>query len=188
MVKGIANAHVAAMVAARADRPFKSVGDMWRRASLPTAALVQMAQADAFLPSLRLARRDALWAIKAMLDEALPLFAAVATHDDEPFPEIHEPRITLRPLTGGGAVVADYTHIGLSLRSHPVAYLRNESQQQGIFPCNELMSTRDGKLLETAGIVLVRQRPGSANGVMFINIEDETGIANLVVWPHLYEK
>ncbi|OYV88845.1 MAG: error-prone DNA polymerase, partial [Acidiphilium sp. 37-60-79] len=188
MVKGIANCHVATLIAARANHPFTSVDDLWRRAGIPTAALVQMAEADAFLPSLKLARRDALWAIKALRDEALPLFAAVANRSDQPVSELQEPVVALKPLTGGGEVVEDYTHLGLSLRSHPVAYLRDELRHQKIIPCDQLMSARDGKFLETAGIVLVRQRPGSAKGVMFITIEDETGIANLVIWPNLYEK
>ncbi|MCW8308883.1 error-prone DNA polymerase [Acidiphilium sp. PA] len=188
MVKGIANSHVATLIASRANHSFTSVDDLWRRAGIPTAALVQMAEADAFLPSLKLARRDALWAIKALRDEALPLFAAVANRTEQPVSELQEPVVALKPLTGGGEVVEDYTHLGLSLRSHPVAYLRDELRCQKITPCDQLMSARDGKFLETAGIVLVRQRPGSAKGVMFITIEDETGIANLVIWPNLYEK
>ncbi|ABQ28905.1 error-prone DNA polymerase [Acidiphilium cryptum] len=188
MVKGVANPHVAKMIAARANHLFASVDDLWRRAGVPTAALVQMAEADAFLPSLKLARRDALWAIKALRDEALPLFAAVANRTEQPVSELQEPVFALKPLTGGGEVVEDYVHLGLSLRSHPVAYLREDLRRERIVSCDQVMSTRDGKFLETAGIVLVRQRPGSARGVMFITIEDETGIANLVIWPNLYEK
>ena len=83
MVKGLANAHAAAIVAARADQPFASVDDLWRRAGVPSAALVQLAEADAFRPSLGLARREALWAIKALRDEPLPLFAAAAAREDD---------------------------------------------------------------------------------------------------------
>jgi error-prone DNA polymerase len=88
MVKGLANAHAAAVVAARADQPFRSVDDLWRRAGAPSASLVQLAEADAFRPALGLARREALWAIKALRDEPLPLFAAAAARDDEPVAEI----------------------------------------------------------------------------------------------------
>jgi error-prone DNA polymerase len=96
--------------------------------------------------------------------------------------------MALRPMTGGREVVEDYVHMGLSLRAHPVSFLRVEFQRRKIATCAQAMQAKDGKWLETAGIVLVRQKPGSAKGVMFITIEDETGVANLVIWPNLYEK
>ena len=188
MVKGLANAHAAAIVTARADEPFASVDDLWRRASVPSAALVQLAEADAFRPSLGLARREALWAIKALRSEPLPLFAAAAAREAKPVPEINEPSVALRPMTAGGEVVEDYGHVGLSLRNHPVSFLREDLRQRRIVTCNEAMEARDGRWLEAAGLVLVRQRPGSAKGVMFITLEDETGIANLVVWAKVFEK
>jgi error-prone DNA polymerase len=188
MVRGLANSHAATLVGARADRPFVSVDDLWRRAGVPVAALVQLAEADAFRPSLQLARREALWAIKALRDEPLPLFAAASARAQKTVAEIHEPAIALRPMTAGGEVVEDYSHVGLTLRSHPVSFLRAELSGQRIVTCAEAMQARDGRCLETAGLVLVRQRPGSAKGVMFITIEDETGVANLVIWPSLYEK
>jgi error-prone DNA polymerase len=188
MVKGLANAHAAAIVTARADEPFASVDDLWRRALVPSAALVQLAEADAFRPSLGLARREALWAIKALRSEPLPLFAAAAAREAKPVPEINELAVALRPMTAGGEVVEDYGHVGLSLRSHPVSFLREDLRQRRIVTCNEAMEARDGRWLEAAGLVLVRQRPGSAKGVMFITLEDETGIANLVVWAKTFEK
>jgi error-prone DNA polymerase len=188
LVKGLANAHAAAIVAARADRPFASVDDLWRRAGVPAAALVYIAEADAFRPSLNLARREALWAIKALRDEPLPLFAASARDAAETFGEQSEPEVVLRPMRAGGEVVEDYRHLGLTLRAHPLSFLREELRSQEIITCAEAVRTPDGKWLEVAGIVLVRQRPGSAKGVIFITIEDETGIANLVVWPDRYEK
>jgi error-prone DNA polymerase len=103
-------------------------------------------------------------------------------------PEITEPEVELRPMTAGGEVVKDYSHVGLTLRSHPVAFLRNDLRRRHIVTCAEAMQARDGQWLTAAGIVLVRQMPGSAKGVMFITIEDETGIANLVVWPKVFEK
>ena len=134
MVKGLANAHAAAIVAARADQPFASVDDLWRRASIPQKTLVQLA--DAFRPTLGLARREALWAIKALRD----------------------------------------------------AFLRADLKTRRVTTCAEAMQARDGRWLEAAGLVLVRQRPGSAKGVMFITLEDETGIANLVVWPQVFDR
>jgi error-prone DNA polymerase len=187
MVKGLANAHAATIVGARADRPFASVDDLWRRAHVPSATLAQLAEADAFRPSLNLARREALWAIKALRDEPLPLFAAASAQADEDVPEMYEPTVSLKPMTAGGEVVEDYVHVGLTLRRHPVSFLRQDLYERRIVTCAEAMEARDGRRLESAGLVLVRQRPGSAKGVMFITIEDETGIANLVVWPKVFE-
>ena len=187
MVKGLADAHAAAILAARADRPFQSVDDLWRRAGVPSASLVQLAEADAFLPALGLVRREALWAIKALRDEPLPLFAAAAAREDEPVSEIIEPIAALRPMTAGSEVVEDYGHVGLTLRQHPVTFLRGDLAARRIVTCTQAMNARDGRWLEAAGLVLVRQRPGSAKGVMFITLEDETGIANPVVWPQVFE-
>jgi len=188
MVKGMANAHAAMIVATRADKAFASVDDLWRRAGVPVAALINIAEADAFRPCFGLARREALWAIKALRDEPLPLFAAAAAREEQDIAEIKEPTVTLKPMTAGGEVVEDYRHVSLSLRDHPVSFLRHDFQRRKIVSCREAMEARDGKWLEAAGIVLVRQRPGSAKGVMFITLEDETGVANLVVWPQVFEK
>jgi error-prone DNA polymerase len=94
----------------------------------------------------------------------------------------------LRPITAGSEVVEDYGHVGLTLRSHPVSFFRGDLRRQRVVTCADAMQARDGRWLLTAGPVLVRQMPGSAKGVMFITIEDETGIANLVIWPKLYER
>jgi error-prone DNA polymerase len=188
MVRGLANIHAAAIVANRADQPFASVDDLWRRAAVPSASLVQLAEADAFGPALGLARREALWAIKALRDEPLPLFVAAAARETEPVPEVDEPAVVLRPMTAGSEVVEDYGHVGLTLRSHPIAFLREDLHRRRIVTCTDAMQASDGRWLEAAGLVLVRQRPGSAKGVMFITLEDETGIANLVVWPQTFEK
>jgi error-prone DNA polymerase len=188
MVKGLANIHAAAIVTNRADQPFASVDDLWRRAAVPSASLVQLAEADAFGPALGLARREALWAIKALRDEPLPLFAAAAAREAEPVPEVDEPAVVLRPMTAESEVVEDYGHVGLTLRSHPIAFLREDLHRRRIVTCTEAMQASDGRWLEAAGLVLVRQRPGSAKGAMFITLEDETGIANLVVWPQTFEK
>jgi error-prone DNA polymerase len=186
MVRGLANAAAARILAARADQPFVSVDDLWRRAAAPSTALVALADADAFRSSLQIARREALWAIKALRDEPLPLFAAA--QEPKAVPEIREPAVSLRPMTAGGEVVEDYGHVGLTLRDHPLSFLREELQARRIVTCAEAMAARDGRWLEAAGLVLVRQRPGSAKGVMFITLEDETGIANLVVWLKVFEK
>ena len=185
MVKGLSNAHAAAIVTARARLPFRTIEDLWRRARVPVAALAQIAEADGFRPSLGLARREAIWAIRVLRDEPLPLFAAAA---DRKADEKPEPSIALRPMAAGGDVVEDYRHVGLSLRDHPVSFLREDLRRRGIVSCQAAMDARDGRWLAAAGIVLVRQRPGSAKGVMFITLEDESGIANLVVWPKVFEQ
>jgi error-prone DNA polymerase len=187
-VRGLSNKDGAEIVASRADRPFESVDDIWRRADVPVASLVQLAEADAMNESLGLARREALWALKALRDEPLELFAAAALRESRTIEEVREPTVSLRPMTSGGEVVEDYQHVGLTLRQHPASFLRADLASRRIVTCIDAMNARDGKWLTTAGLVLVRQKPGSAKGVMFITIEDETGVANLVIWPSLYER
>jgi error-prone DNA polymerase len=142
----------------------------------------------AFQPSLGLARREALWAIKPLRDNPLPLFAAVSAWEETTVPEINEPVVALKAMTLGGEVIADYSHVGLTLRDHPPSFLREDLRRRRIVTCAEAMQSRDGKWLEAAGPVLVRQRPGSAKGVLFVTIEHETGIANLVIWAKVFEK
>jgi error-prone DNA polymerase len=154
---------------------------------VPIAALERLANADAFRPSLALGRRDAVRAIRALRDRPLPLFEAARTRAGPPLPEISEPAIILRPMTAGREVVEDYNATGLTLRRHPVSFLRRDLASRGIVACAEAANARDGKRLTTSGLVLVRQRPSSARGVVSLTIEDETGIANIVVWPDLFE-
>ena len=188
MVRGLANADAAKILAGRADRAFVSVDDLWRRSETPVASLVELAKADAFGPALGIARREALWAIKALRDEPLPLFAAASAREQAIVPEVSEEPIALKPMTAGQQVVEDYGHVGLTLREHPVSFLRRDLAAQKVLTCADAGATRDGRGVRVAGLVLVRQKPGSAKGVMFITIEDETGVANLVIWPSLYEK
>ena len=188
MARGLHNADAAAIVTARAGRPFADVDDVWRRADVDVSALERLAEADAFHASFGLARRDASWAIKALRDDPLPLFAAAAPHDERNPPEINEEVVRLKAMTAGREVVEDYRQVGLSLRGHPVSFLRAGLTARGIATCLTATGQRDGRHVRVAGLVLVRQKPGSAKGVMFITIEDETGVANLVIWPSLYEK
>ncbi|AVH45017.1 DNA polymerase [Agrobacterium tumefaciens] len=187
-IKGLAVADAARIVTSRMNSSFESVDGTWRRSNLPTEALVQLAEANAFLPSLKLERRDALWAIKALRDEPLPLFAAAAEREATAIAEQRELEVALRQMTDGHNVIQDYSHTGLTLRQHPVSFLRNDLSARNIIPCAEAMNAWDGQWVYTAGLVLVRQKPGSAKGVMLITIEDETGPANVVVWPTLFEK
>jgi error-prone DNA polymerase len=118
----------------------------------------------------------------------LPLFAATEARADGFIHEIVEQPVLLRAMTEGREVVEDYGHVGLTLRRHPVAFLRQDLDARKIAPCRSLETTRDGRRISLAGLVLVRQRPGSAKGVLFITIEDETGVANLIVWPRMFEE
>ncbi|GHC62503.1 error-prone DNA polymerase [Limoniibacter endophyticus] len=188
MVKGLASTEAARIVAARADQPFQSIDEVWRRSGVSVASLVELAEADAFYSAMALQRRDALWVIKALRDEPLPLFAAATAREGRVIVEQQEPQIDLRQMTAGHNVVKDYTHVGLTLRDHPLSFLRRDLALRGIITCEEAMRSRDGYWVRTAGLVLIRQRPGSAKGVVFVTIEDETGSANLVVWPKLFER
>ena len=187
MVRGLAEADAARLVAARADMPFGSVEELWRRAGVPASSLTRLAQADAFL-GLGLSRREALWAVKALRDAPLPLFLAADERERALVPETSEPRTVLTPMTEGREVVEDYGHLGLTLRQHPVAFLRAELAAQHYRSCAEANLVADRRPVRVAGLVLVRQMPGSAKGVLFVTIEDETGVANLVVWPTLFER
>ena len=184
--RGLANRDGASIVAARHDA-FASVEDLWRRAGVPVAALERLAEADAF-GSLGLGRRQALWEVRALGGEPLPLFAAADKRRGSLRPEVEEERVELAPMTAGREVVEDYRSRGLTLRSHPVAFLRGDLAANGYVPAGDLSATRDGRRVAVAGLVLVRQRPGSANGVLFITLEDETDIANLIIWPSLFER
>ncbi|NBW12413.1 MAG: DNA polymerase III subunit alpha [Caulobacteraceae bacterium] len=188
LIRGLANGDAARLVGARADRPFVSVDDLWRRTGAPASSLVRIAEADGFRPALGLARRDALWAIKALRDAPLPLFAAASAREEEIIAEVGEDPVRLKPLSEGHEVVEDYGHLGLTLRDHPLAFLRAGLAVERYESCAWAAQARDLAYARIAGLVLVRQKPGSAKGVMFITLEDETGVANLVIWPKLYEE
>ena len=185
-VSGLAAAHGEQVVASRGAQRYRSVEELHRRAGVPAAALERLAEADAF-GSLGLARREALWAVRGLADAPLPLFAAV-DRDWALTPEIKEPAVPLAPMTAGREVVEDYRSTGLSLRQHPVAFLREDLRRRGMVRCADLAAMRGGRRVIVPGLVLVRQRPGSAKGVMFITIEDETGVANLIIWPSLFAR
>ncbi len=187
IVKGLKNADMAGLVANRMDQPFTSIDDIWRRSKVSTNALSRLADADAY-GDLNLIRRDALWAIRALRDMPLPLFAAGGLLQDEIIPEFDEPAVELKRMTQGAEVIADYNYVGLSLRAHPASFIREDLAARGIKSCQETVAQADGRYTQCAGMVLVRQRPGSASGVVFITAEDETGIINVVVWPKVFEQ
>jgi error-prone DNA polymerase len=187
MTRGLAEKDGNSLVAARGPRPYQSIPELARRAGLGTGALVRLAKADAFA-SLGLSRRQASWAIKGLRDEALPLFEAAEQRAQKIVPEQIEDEVSLPAMTRGREVVEDYRSHGLSLRPHPLAFLRGELADHEISPCGALRTTKDGSRITVSGLVMVRQRPGSAKGVMFITLEDETDIANLIIWPSLFDR
>ncbi len=162
---------------------FDSIRDLWLRSALKPSVLERLAAADAFR-SLGLDRRQALWAVRALRragdKDDLPLFARVAA------PTL-EPDVALPPMRIGEQVVEDYRHLHLSLKAHPVSFLRHELDRRGILRHERLATLRSGRRVTVAGLVLVRQRPGSANGVIFMTLEDETAVANTIVWPKIFE-
>ena len=176
-IEGFRQEWAKALVAARSGF-FTSIEELRRRTRLPKAALVKLADADAFR-SMKLDRRAALWEVRRLPDDvALPLFEAAdaADHASEataPLPAM--------PLTEH--VVADYQTTRLSLKGHPMQFLRTLFSGEGAVSCAEVRAARDGRRLKAAGVVLVRQKPGSAKGVVFMTIADETGVANAVIWP-----
>ena len=176
VVQGLSERDADSILAARAERPFTSIEDVWRRARVSPAALEKLARADGFR-AFGQDRRQALWAIKALDQAPLPLFAGI----EGPI-QAAEPAVTLTPLTAGREVVEDYRATQLSLRAHPLHFLRGTLAARRIRPCGDLKTLKDGARVEVAGIVLVRQKPGSAKSI-FLTLEDETGIANAIVWP-----
>ncbi|HEY8435409.1 MAG TPA: error-prone DNA polymerase, partial [Sphingomicrobium sp.] len=167
-----------------ARRPYASVEELGSRGRVPVHAIQRLAAADAFR-SIGLDRRAALWdsrALKAAPD--LPLFIYAEERDEggEDVPA----ELPAMPLAEH--VISDYQTIRLSLKAHPMHFLRAYYAAQKFVTAQQLNKLKDGRRLSMSGVVLIRQRPGTSKGVVFITIEDETGIANLVVWPAVFEK
>ncbi|AIJ93213.1 error-prone DNA polymerase [Brucella abortus] len=165
-----------------ADRqePYRTIEDMHRRLRLDRRAFTLLADADAF-GSLDIDRRAALWAVRRLPnDETLPLFRAAAASE-----LAQEPRTKLPEMAASEHVIADYETTRLSLKGHPLQYLREGLAAEGVSTCRAVQEGADGRRMKVAGVVTVRQRPGSAKGVVFLTIEDETGIANIVIWPKI---
>ena len=174
-IKGMREEDAAWVVAARGNG-YPDVESLWRRAGVRPDALERLAEADAFA-ALGLPRRDALWAAKALKAPApMPLFGADGEGGAEP--TVYLPRMTL-----GQEVIEDYVSLRLSLRAHPVELLRPRLPES--MPSDRL-GQATGRVAVT-GVVITRQRPGTASGVIFLTLEDESGTANVVVWTRVYE-
>ena len=202
-VKGAREAEMLQLVARR-GKGYDSVRDLWLRSGLDRTTIERLADADAFR-SLGLDRRAALWAAKGLGggSEAarMPLFdradGNAPTLAFAP-PRLNrapaqtggfgaEPEVNLPPMPLGEHVVNDYRFLSLSLKAHPVAFLRKHLDQLRIIRAEHLADLRSGARVSVGGLVLVRQRPGSAKGVIFMTLEDETGVANIIVWPKIFE-
>ena len=173
----------AARIVDTRDAPYPDVGAFHRRAGISVSAIETLAAADAFR-SAGLDRRQALWQARALAEAPpLPLFEVADEREDGP-----ELAITLPAMADGEQVVEDYRTLRLSLRAHPLSFLRARLAGRGTLAAEAMARARDGDRAATAGLVLVRQRPGSARGVIFMTLEDETGVVNVVVWPNILER
>jgi error-prone DNA polymerase len=170
------------IMAAREQGLFVSIDDLRRRAGLPATALDHLAAADS-VRSLELSRREGLWAAKGLPRAApAPLFAAAGLEEADGPPPLELPKTPLPE-----EVVHDYETIRLSLKAHPVSFLRERLTRMGALQARQIPAVADGRRVKFGGVVLVRQRPGSSKGVVFLTLEDETGIVNVVVWPKIFE-
>ncbi|MDC9823985.1 error-prone DNA polymerase [Devosia sp. ZB163] len=184
-VKGLSDDD-ANLIVARRGRGYDSVRDLWLRTRLLPATLQKLADADAFT-SLGLNRRDAQWAVLGLQGsdgaEMLPLFAAAGRPEHR-----EEEDANLPAMPPGEQVIHDYRTLSLSLKAHPVSFLRDTLTARHIVSAGGLRDVPAGRVITVAGVVLVRQRPGTASGVIFASLEDETGLANIIVWPKVFEK
>ena len=181
-IGGLAEADAQAIETARGDG-FDSIRDLWLRTRLKPATLERLAAADAF-SSLGLSRREALWAVKGLQragdKDDLPLFARAS------MPEL-EPDADLPPMRPAQQVLEDYRHLRLSLRAHPVSFIRFDLDRRGVTAHEKLAAMPQGTRVTVAGLVLVRQRPGEGKAI-FMTLEDEGGIANIIVWIPVFER
>jgi error-prone DNA polymerase len=179
-VTGLRQEDMKRLVERRGAVPYRDPADVWRRGGLGRRQILALARADAFA-SMGLTRRDVLWAVRAFSDASLPLL------ERRPAVRDLEPPVTLPGLTMGEQVVDDYASFSMSLRAHPLQLLRPMLIERRMAHSQRLREARTGDFLQMAGLVLVRQRPGTASGVVFVTLEDEFGIANLVVWPRVFD-
>ena len=179
-IDGFREAWAETIVAARAGGRFDGIEQLARRASLPRRAMRLLADADAFR-SIGLDRRTALWEVRRTPHGELPLFAAAKARELG-----EEPDAMLPVMPMSEHVAADYQLTRLSLKGHPMEFLREGFRREGVLSCREASAARNGRQAHVAGVVLVRQRPGEGKAI-FITLEDETGITNVLLWARLFE-
>lgn len=181
-VSGLSEEHAEALISARREG-FADLRDLRALSDVPVAALEKLAAADAFR-SMGLDRRQALWEVRALKTEKpLPLFAYAKARDEGE----EKAAVPLPVMRLPEHVVADYQTLRLSLKAHPLSFLRPILEERKIHSSARLEKTADGKYVEVAGVVLVRQRPGGGKAI-FVTLEDETGIVNCVIWARVFER
>jgi DNA polymerase III alpha subunit len=199
-VKGLSEDDAKQIVEKRRNG-YDSLRDLWLRTGLSSRVLERLADADAF-GSLGLKRRNALWAAKALgragdqddlplvkvAEACSPQLSRDTAHSLAAGGDFCEPEVALPPMPLGEEVVNDYRFLKLSLRAHPASFLRTALKDRGVICNDALRQCASGSRVTISGLITVRQRPGSANGVIFLSIEDETAIANIIVWPKLFER
>jgi error-prone DNA polymerase len=182
LIGGLAEAQAKAIVGAR-GQGYADARSLWIRSGVPVATLERLAAADAFR-SLKLDRRAALWAVKGLDGGSLQPILIRSDSGDL----FAEPPVALPPTTLGEHVAEDYATTGLSLKAHPCTFFRDRLARRGVITSHEHRDERlKDRCVSVAGLVLVRQRPGTAKGVIFLTLEDETGIVNVVVWSKVFE-
>jgi DNA polymerase-3 subunit alpha/error-prone DNA polymerase len=189
-VKGLAEKDMVEKLIARREGVYRSVHDLCLRSGLDRSDMERLADADGFT-SIGLNRRQALWAVRGLdggrqdtdKDEQPTLFAMTKDVDLRP-----EAKVALPVMLPGEEVIEDYRYLSLSLKAHPVSFLRERFKTIGITRSVDLLTVPNGQRVTIGGLVLVRQRPGSAKGVIFMTLEDETGVANAIVWPKIFER
>jgi error-prone DNA polymerase len=179
-VKGLQQSAAQRLVAARKMAGlFRSMGHFARMADLPQAILKRLAEADTF-GSMGLSRRQALWRVLNCPDRPPPLFEDVCANE--------EPPVFLPAMPMMQEVTTDYRTAGLSLKTHPLALIREELKSRKIIPAARVAEMPHGRWVSVAGLVLIRQRPATASGIMFATLEDETGVVNLIIRPNIYDR
>jgi error-prone DNA polymerase len=178
-IKGMREDDIQVLVSARGSG-YRSIPAL-RDAGVSQAALERLADADAFR-SIGLDRRQALWEVSALN------YRPIALYEGQPSESTLESQISLPFMSSAEHVVQDYATTALSIKAHPVSFIREKLQLLHIRSSEEIRHSQDGMLVKAAGLVLVRQRPGTAGGVCFITLEDETGFSNLVIFKNLFEK
>jgi error-prone DNA polymerase len=178
-IKGLRQEEILLLIAGR-EKPYTHIHALLD-AGLSQTTLEKLADANAFR-SLGLDRREALWEVSALADRPIGLFAG------QPSESSTEKGISLPRMTDSEQVVDDYSTMSLSLGAHPISFLRQKLNLLGNLPSKELPTRRNGELVRVAGLVLVRQRPGTAKGTCFITLEDETGNFNLILWASLFDE
>jgi error-prone DNA polymerase len=179
LVKGLREDDMALLVSQR-GQGYTSIQQL-SDAGIPQTAIENLTDADAF-GSLNLNRREALWEVPALNDKPIGLFKGQASAS------AHEDQLQLPLMTAGEHVVQDIASTSLSLKAHPVSFVRYELSQLGAVPTVHLKQLKNGDPVKVAGMITVRQRPGTAKGILFVTIKDETGFCNLVVWANFFDE